>query len=195
MLDKLKTKFSSGLTKSIKSNEPVPTPDLSRVIKPAAASAPIAPVAKTKAPDVSAANPSEPHTTLEMEARAEAAVENLSDKFEAWMKGDLDKLMAAWIVASGPDATPADYQALFMAAHDIHGAAVSYGYPAVSRLCGSLGTLLGNTRPGENSALINLHVEACRAAFKAENPADGGEEIANAVCSALEDKVAYYTSG
>ena len=87
-------------------------------------------------------------------------------------------------------ATAEQYRAVFTAAHNIKGAANSYGYPAIARLCGSLSRLLSDTRPGENSALINLHVEACRAAFNSIGQGSDAQSIADAVCEALEKRVA-----
>nr|WP_321362141.1 Hpt domain-containing protein [uncultured Hyphomonas sp.] len=121
---------------------------------------------------------------------AEDAVDSLSSQFEAWMRGDLDVLVNTWSVARGANATAEDYRAVFTAAHNIKGAANSYGYPAIARLCGSLSRLLRETRPGENGALINLHVEACRAAFNSVGQGSDGISTADAVCEALEERVA-----
>ena len=126
----------------------------------------------------------------ELVAQAETAVESLSDEFEGWMRDDLEKLRAAWKVALEPGSAADEYRAVYTCAHNIRGAAASYGYPAVSRLCGSLCTLLSGTRPGENSALINLHIEACRAAVAAGPQGEGSESVADAVCEALERRVA-----
>ena len=125
---------------------------------------------------------------------AEEAVDSLSSQFEAWMRGDLAQLVSDWQVAQKPGATAEHYRAVFTAAHNIKGAANSYGYPAIARLCGSLSRLLSDTRPGENSALINLHVEACRAAFNSIGQGSDGQSIADAVCEALEARVAMKVS-
>ena len=159
--------------------------DISRVIKPAE------PVRTLQPTDFSSESyEPAPATTEMLGGLAEDAVDSLSSQFEAWMRGDLDELVRAWRVAREPDATAEDYRAVFTAAHNIKGAANSYGYPAIARLCGSLSRLLGDTRPGENAALINLHVEACRAAFKSIGQGSDGQSIADAVCEALEERVA-----
>jgi hypothetical protein len=49
--------------------------------------------------------------------------------------------------------------------------------------------LLTQTRPGDNAPLINLHVEACRAAIAAGPQGDSSHSIADAVCDALERRV------
>ena len=45
-----------------------------------------------------------------------------------------------------------------------------------------------------NSALINLHVEACMAAFGSIGRGDAAQSVANAVCDALEERVAVKTA-
>ncbi|MFN4184913.1 MAG: Hpt domain-containing protein [Hyphomonas sp.] len=130
----------------------------------------------------------------EMESQAEEALDALTEEFEGWMRNDLEKMRDAWRVAQKPHANADDYRTLYTCAHNIRGAAPSYGYPAVSRLCGSLCTLLGGTRPGENSALINLHIEACRAAVAVGPQGEGSESVADAVCEALEKRVALKVS-
>lgn len=166
----------------------VAAPDISRVIRPASAPAlaPEAPLPADTAPPepVFVADPQE------MVTQAEEALDALTEEFEGWMRNDLEKMRDAWRVAQKPEADADDYRTLYTCAHNIRGAATSYGYPAVSRLCGSLCELLSGTRPGENSALINLHIEACRAAVAAGPQGEGSESVADAVCEALERRVA-----
>lgn len=160
------------------------TIDISRVIKPAEPVETVAPA------EITIESPETPPADTEfLGSLAEDAVDSLSSQFEAWMRGDLDELVRAWSAAREPDATAEHYRAVFTAAHNIKGAANSYGYPAIARLCGSLSRLLSDTRPGENAALINLHVEACRAAFKSIGQGSDGQSIADAVCEALEERV------
>lgn len=166
----------------------VAAPDISRVIRTASAPAP--------APqDIVPADPAPPEPVFvadpqEMVTQAEEALDALTEEFEGWMRNDLEKMRDAWRVAQKPEADADDYRTLYTCAHNIRGAATSYGYPAVSRLCGSLCELLSGTRPGENSALINLHIEACRAAVAAGPLGEGSESVADAVCEALERRVA-----
>lgn len=166
----------------------VAAPDISRVIRTASAPAP--------APqDIVPADPAPPESVFvadpqEMVTQAEEALGALTEEFEGWMRNDLEKMRDAWRVAQKPEADADDYRTLYTCAHNIRGTATSYGYPAVSRLCGSLCELLSGTRPGENSALINLHIEACRAAVAAGPLGEGSESVADAVCEALERRVA-----
>jgi HPt (histidine-containing phosphotransfer) domain-containing protein len=165
------------------------TIDISRVIKPAA---PVQAPEETETFAATAETDAAPTEVLG--SLAEDAVDSLSGQFEAWMQGDLDQLVSAWNIAKEPGATAEDYRAVFTAAHNIKGAANSYGYPAIARLCSSLSQLLSDTRPGENAALINLHVEACRAAFNSIGQGSDGQSIADAVCEALEERVALKVS-
>lgn len=184
-------KFLKKLDTAKFNGKPAPAvsaPDISRVIRPASvpATAPEAPQPVDTAPPetVFVADPQE------MVSQAEEALDALTEEFEGWMRNDLEKMRDAWRVAQKPEADADDYRTLYTCAHNIRGAATSYGYPAVSRLCGSLCELLSGTRPGENSALINLHIEACRAAVAAGPLGEGSESVADAVCEALERRVA-----
>lgn len=169
----------------------VAAPDISRVIRSAQA---------TAAPqEMAPADPAPPEPVFvadpqEMVTQAEEALDALTEEFEGWMRNDLEKMRDAWRVAQKAHATADDYRTLYTCAHNIRGAATSYGYPAVSRLCGSLCDLLSGTRPGENTALINLHIEACRAAVAAGPQGEGSESVAEAVCEALERRVALKVS-
>ena len=164
------------------------TPDISRVIK--MPPAPPATVAEVPAPPPATELEPEAGDPNELADRAEAAVDAMASQFDAWMEADLHRLMDAWQEAKQAGAMPDAYRTVFMCAHNIRGAAGSYGYPAISRLCGSLCTLLSETHPGENAALINLHIEACRAAFIGAGKGDTSQSMADAVCDALEQSVA-----
>ena len=186
-LKKLETAKFNG-----KPAQAVAAPDISRVIRPASAQAP-------QREEMETADPAPPEPVFaadpqEMVTQAEEALDALTEEFEGWMRNDLERMRDAWRVAQKPHATADDYRTLYTCAHNIRGAATSYGYPAVSRLCGSLCDLLSGTRPGENTALINLHIEACRAAVAAGPQGEGSESVAEAVCEALERRVALKVS-
>ncbi|MFN3609692.1 MAG: Hpt domain-containing protein [Hyphomonas sp.] len=193
-------KFLKGLETGKLGRKPaqaVAAPDISRVIKPS--SPPAAPPDSFDFEDPALDDPADmlaglaPNPEI-MEAQAEEALDALTEEFEGWMRNDLEKMRDAWRIAQKPHANADDYRTLYTCAHNIRGAATSYGYPAVSRLCGSLCNLLSGTRPGENSPLINLHIEACRAAVGAGPQGEGSESIADAVCEALEKRVALKVS-
>lgn len=175
MLGRLLASASESLAKSRRKSEPLPSPDINRVLKVQRAET---------APEIAF---SDPET---LGAEAERAVDGLTDQFEAWMRRDLEALRDAWGTAQAPHATAEDYRRIYTCAHNITGAAPSYGFPAVSRLAKSLCLLLSNTKPGENAPLINLHVEACRAAIAAGPQGEASHSVADAVCDALERRVA-----
>lgn len=175
MLAKLFSKAKLPVSTSRRTGQELPTPDISRVIK---TGGPVYPAPLTE------------EETESLVVEAERAVDNLSEQFEIWMRRDLESLRTNWAEAQKAEATAEDYRRLYTAAHNITGAAPSYGFPAVARLSKSLCLLLSQTRPGENAPLINLHVEACRAAIAAGPEGDAGHSVADAVCDALERRVA-----
>jgi HPt (histidine-containing phosphotransfer) domain-containing protein len=180
MLGKLFSKANLAISGNGKAGQPLPPPDISRVIKPAA---PTYAAALTEA------------QTESLGEEAERAVDSLSEQFEVWMRRDLETLRDAWAGAQTTEASAEEYRRLYTAAHNITGAAPSYGFPAVARLSKSLCLLLSQTRPGENAPLINLHVEACRAAIAAGPEGDASHSVADAVCDALERRVATRLAG
>ena len=107
------------------------TPDISRVIKMPAA--PPVTAAEIPAPAPEPELAPETADPNELADRAEAAVDAMASQFDAWMEADLHRLMDAWQEAKQPGATPEAYRTVFMCAHNIRGAAGSYGYPAISR--------------------------------------------------------------
>jgi hypothetical protein len=180
MFGKLLSKANLAVGGNRKQSQALPPPDISRVIKPAA---PAYSATFTEA------------ATESLAADAERAVDNLAEQFEMWMRRDLESLRGTWADAQQPEATAEDYRRLYTAAHNITGAAPSYGFPAVARLSKSLCLLLSQTRAGENAPLINLHVEACRAAIAAGPEGDASHSVADAVCEALERRVATRLAG
>ena len=177
MLEKLLGRL--GL-KSTEPSAPVVVPDISRVVR-----------LRQPAPSPSVfgvERESVTHSFVDPDAlgdMAEQAVDDLSIQFETWMSADLQQLYAAWENAKDSSAAPEQMRELFTAAHNIRGVASSYGYPAISRLCGSLSNLLTNGEGDRDFALINLHVEACKAAHRSPASSD----VSDAVCDALEKRV------
>jgi hypothetical protein len=166
--------FSKASSSGRKSSETLATPDISRVMKA------ITPPARP---------PEEQLQMATFDAVSDEMPESMATQFDAWMRRDLDVLRATWAEVQLPGATADDYRRLYTAAHNITGAAPSYGFPAVSRLSQSLCLLLSRTSPGENGPLINLHVEACRAAIAAGAQGEASHSVADAVCDALERRV------
>jgi hypothetical protein len=98
-------------------------------------------------------------------ARAEAALDKLSDQFGDWINEEVGKLSDAWVAyEKAPDAR-AKYE-LHRRSHDLKGLAPTYGYPLVGRICASLCKLTGDEHGDINAplALLKAHVDAAKAA-------------------------------
>jgi HPt (histidine-containing phosphotransfer) domain-containing protein len=98
-------------------------------------------------------------------ARAEAALEQLSGEFAAWMHAECDRLETARQNALRDGLSEAIHTELFRAAHDIKGEAATFGYPAVADAAESLCRLLEHTPEISRIplALVEQHVDAVRA--------------------------------
>jgi hypothetical protein len=99
-------------------------------------------------------------------ARAEAALEKLSDRFGEWINEEAARLVEAWAnYEKAPNTRPAKYE-LHRRSHDLKGLAPTYGYPLVGRICASLCKLTGDEHGDINApvALLKAHVDAVKAA-------------------------------
>jgi HPt (histidine-containing phosphotransfer) domain-containing protein len=96
-------------------------------------------------------------------ARAEAALQKLSDQFGDWINEELAKLLEAWAkyeIAQNPQTK----NELHRRAHDLKGLAPTYGYPLVGRVCATLCKLTGDEH-GDISApvfLLKAHVDTVK---------------------------------
>lgn len=105
---------------------------------------------------------------------------------ETWKQNDLDRLATCWArLTEAPESDEAK-TAFTSIVHNLHGASGAYGGGALTALTGSLQRLLN---AGEHfktdQALINLHVQACRAAGLGQ----AADDVAEAVCNALKSQV------
>lgn len=95
--------------------------------------------------------------------RAEHALERLSQEFDDWMAGELERLEAARravVEAPSPDALAA----LYRVAHDLRGQAATYGFPLVGEIANGLCEVIermGERRPPQ--IMVDKHVESIRA--------------------------------
>lgn len=121
--------------------------------------------------------------------RAERAVDALSDKHDSWARSDLEHLSVAWENVRHLENITGQLAHVQRCAHNLKGMASTYGHPAISRLSASLCQLLDSPNASQQHALINLHIEACRAAYLEGNVNQGGNAIAQSVCVALEAQV------
>lgn len=146
--------------KSSKDNEPLTQLDITRVVGPSDD-------AKQREP---AAADSKPAVDLDV-----------------WKKNDIELLQTTWQACCDQPGHHESEKAFRNALHNLHGASGAYGGKALTRLTGSLQTLVSGSQFLEDeAALINLHVQACRAAALDTSSA---EEVSNAVCDALEEQV------
>ncbi len=107
---------------------------------------------------------------------------------ETWKRRDLDLLQTSWQACCDEPDTEEHVSTFRSALHNLHGASGAYGGGALTRLTGSLHELVSRIEDIQaDAALINLHVQACRAAGLADG--EGADEVADAVCDALEDQV------
>ncbi len=114
---------------------------------------------------------------------------------EDWLQADLAALREAADAFLAETGDERDRRALFLIAHNMRGAAGAYGFPVIERITASLCQMLEHDNdPHAAGALIHLHVEACRAAAK-HNSARASVDLADAVCTALEDQVSARLSG
>lgn len=169
----------SELMGGLKSHEAEsPAPDLSRVLKSRAQSPPKEDIPETSAPN-----------ELEIEDRAEAALERRQDEFNVWVERDIRILQENWQKAVADELTPDAVESVEKAAGDLYGIAESCGFPTVSRLSGSLSLLFAATRFSPDQELVRLHIEACRAAFLYRLEHGESDPSTEAVCQALELRV------
>jgi HPt (histidine-containing phosphotransfer) domain-containing protein len=109
----------------------------------------------------------EPATAEEQDqiARAEAALEELSSEFGAWMQAECERIETARQALKHLGMTEHSHAALFRAAHDIKGEAATFGYPEVVGAAESLCRLLEHTPDIARIPLmlVDQHVDAVRA--------------------------------
>jgi len=97
--------------------------------------------------------------------RAEQALEALQDDFEDWLVGDLDLLKDATEALRADTASKESLSDVCIKAHDLKGLGVTYNYPLVTRMAGSLHRLLDENSFDEGVPLevIDNHVKAIQA--------------------------------
>lgn len=100
-------------------------------------------------------------------AKAEAALEKMSDQFADWIQEELARLLDAWALYEKNPGTGAAKNELHRRAHDLKGLAPTYGYPLVGRICATLCKLTGDEH-GDITApdrLLKAHVDGVKAAI------------------------------
>ena len=97
--------------------------------------------------------------------RAEAALANMQDEFDAWLLDDLNLLIEAKNRLHSEGISEDALNAVRIKAHDLKGLGVTYNYPLVTRVAASLNYFLEYFQPAQSIpvSIINSHVEAIRA--------------------------------
>lgn len=110
---------------------------------------------------------------------------------DVWKQNDLDLLQSTWQAVCDQPGDEDCADEFRTALHNLHGASGAYGGGALTRLSGSLHELVSGIEDLQgDAALINLHVQACRATAQGD-----GDHIADAVCDALEGRVEFRLHG
>ncbi|MEL6860783.1 MAG: hypothetical protein AAGL11_03020 [Pseudomonadota bacterium] len=110
---------------------------------------------------------------------------------DGWKQNDLDLLSSTWQATCDNPEDDGAANEFRTALHNLHGASGAYGGGALTRLSGSLHELVSGIKDlHSEAALINLHVQACRATAHSDS-----DEMADAVCDALEGRVEYRLHG
>ncbi|MEZ5765985.1 MAG: Hpt domain-containing protein [Xanthobacteraceae bacterium] len=119
-------------------------------------------------------------------ARAEKALDGLSNEFDDWMHKECERLAAAHasILASG--LTAQTQSELFRAAHDIKGDGATFGYPLAAAAADSLCRIIEHSPDFAQvpNALIAHHVDAIQAIIREHKRA-----AVNSVASELGRKL------
>ena len=98
-------------------------------------------------------------------ARAEKALEGLSNEFEDWMRKECDRLATAHAAIVEGGLNQASQDELFRAAHDIKGDAATFGYPLAAAAADSLCRIMEHAPDFSKvpNDLIGHHVNAIQA--------------------------------
>ena len=126
----------------------------------------------------------------DMLARAEAALKSLSGQFSQWLNDEIVKLDAARAEVGAKGLNPETCDGLYMRAHDLKGLGGTYEFPIITRLAGSLCTLLDDEQKRSNAPLylVDAHINAIKAAVR-DNVRDDSNPVGRALAEALEAQV------
>lgn len=122
----------------------------------------------------------------EVVARAEAALEQLSSQFPAWMEQECERLARMRGNMRKHGTTRSTREALFRVAHDLKGQAATLGFPLAAEAADSLCRLLEHSPNASRLplSLIDQHVDAIRAIAR-EASSGPAETIAQTLCERL----------
>ena len=129
-------------------------------------------------------------------AKAEAALKGLASQFGQWLQAEVDKLQAACAAVHAEGLTGATADRLYACAHDLKGLGTTYEFPIITRMAGSLCTLLGEgeRRMDTPTALLDAHVDAIVACLR-DDIRDVDTPVGRLRVEQLERAVAARVSG
>ncbi|EGF89528.1 hpt protein [Asticcacaulis biprosthecium C19] len=123
-------------------------------------------------------------------AKAEAALADLSTQFDSWLMEEVKKLedVQALIKVEGLNAI--NVEQLFYRAHDLKGLGTTYGYPLITRICGSLCKLMDDEtkRAQAPRLLVDAHMDAVRAIVR-DQIKEENHPMGRVLAEALEARV------
>ncbi|HVY58083.1 MAG TPA: Hpt domain-containing protein [Xanthobacteraceae bacterium] len=119
-------------------------------------------------------------------ARAEKALDELSDEFSTWMNNECERLDQARRRVHETGLQGDARERLFHAAHDIKGEAATFGYPFAAAVAESLCRLIEHTPDLKRVplTLVDQHVDAVRAITR-EHAAPDAEKVASELAQRL----------
>lgn len=123
-------------------------------------------------------------------AKAEAALEGLSDQFANWLDEEIEKVQAAY---EAYKINPTDRKALedlYFCIHDLKGLGTTYGYPLVTRVGASFCKMADEPekRMRAPQVLIAAHVDTINVIIRQKLTSES-HPVASTLCKTLEDRV------
>lgn len=120
-------------------------------------------------------------------ARAEKALAELSSEFAGWMEEEVGRLEEARGHVNAKGFTKQTREEFFHAAHDIKGAAATFGYPSAAEIADSLCRLVEHTPDVGRipMMLVDQHVDAVRAIIRTKS--DASDPVAAQVIRRLRE--------
>ncbi len=124
-------------------------------------------------------------------ARAQAAVNDLSGNFSAWLEEAVEKLEAAAKDVTQENLGDKPGEMLYRRAHDVKGVGASCKSQTTHRIASSLCRLLqqADIRAAAPLALVGAHINALRAVMRGQDDQDNAA-LADALAHELEAQVA-----
>ena len=123
-------------------------------------------------------------------AKAEAALADLSSQFGDWLMDEVKKLEDVQAVIKTEGLNRDTAEQLFYRAHDLKGLGTTYGYPLITRICGSLCKMMDDEeKRGEAPRLlVDAHLDAVRAVVR-DRIKDENHPMGRVLAEALEARV------